>query len=584
MQCYYRYWQMVAMRKAIILKVLLLVLVGVLLSSFFASDTWRPSHSSLVESFNTTFWDAGIDYPPLEMNVSYSLNSTVGEVMVEEYDAFFNSHEFNGSMIKIHAVILKPPGEGLPAVLFLHGTGGSHVQLLPYGRELASRGYVVMLMDSPGCGNSSGPTSSPENTVDFSAGPYSAYYYHNVIAARRAITALSELPYVDPDAVAVSGVSMGGVATYLVAATDERVKAAIPVVASGYFDEIVMEGSLANFIVPTEVTLNDQAGMDLIRYFDCRAYAEQLSIPTLLLIGTHDEFFFIEAVNKTYSIIPCEKAINLAPNTGHAMPDDRWLVSSIIWLDHYLKGSNETLPSMPVPNAEPTNFYTSIRVTVPDPENVSVFYRDGLPGSLWVEQDLSSGDLIPMPLFPTTVSYFIGVKSNGTVVSTSPVYTVSVVPSIFVLSVAFLIAVMLVLFMNWRDEFLNTESDAMGLALFIAGIVIWTVAAFATSLPWVDFTGRTSVNLLQLWDKYALHFAPFAILMLGLFGSMLAFAVRIWLGGLALLFTFGWVYYYLIPLTSLSASAISLGFGAYVVGVCIAISFLIPAVLKIIRG
>jgi len=575
---------MVAMSKSVVLKVLLLVLVGVIFSSFLASDAWRSSPKSLVENFNTTFWDNGTTYPPLEMNVSYIGNTTVGGVVLDEYDAFFNSHFFNGTAIRIHAVILKPPGEDLPAVLLLHGTGGSHLQLIQYGRALSSHGYVVVLMDSPGCGLSSGPTSSPENTVDFSGGPYSAYYYHNVIAARRAITAISELPYVNPDAIAVSGASMGGVATYLVAATDGRVKAAIPVVASGYFDEIVMGGSFANFIVPPGANFNDQAVMDLIKYFDCRAYAANLSVPTLLLIGTHDEFFFIEAVNKTYSIIPCDKAINLAPNTGHAMPDNRWLVSSVIWLDHYLKGSSERLPSVPVPSAEPANFYTSIRIVVPDPENVSVFYRDGLPGSLWVEQDLSKGDLLPMPLFPTTVSYFIGIKSNGTIVSTSPVYQISVVPSAFVISLAFLVAVMLVLFINWREEVLGIEMDASSLLLFIAGLLIWIVAAFATSLPWIDFTGRTSVSLLQLWDRYALHFAPFALLLLGLFGSLLAFAARIWLGGLALLFTFGWVYYFLIPLTSLSPSVVSLGFGAYLVGICIAASFLIPAVLKIVRG
>lgn len=568
----------------LVVKVLLLVLVGVIFSSFLASDAWRSSPKSLVENFNTTFWDNGTTYPPLEMNVSYIGNTTVGGVVLDEYDAFFNSHFFNGTAIRIHAVILKPPGEDLPAVLLLHGTGGSHLQLIQYGRALSSHGYVVVLMDSPGCGLSSGPTSSPENTVDFSGGPYSAYYYHNVIAARRAITAISELPYVNPDAIAVSGASMGGVATYLVAATDSRVKAAIPVVASGYFDEIVMGGSFANFIVPPGANFNDQAVMDLIKYFDCRAYAANLSVPTLLLIGTHDEFFFIEAVNKTYSIIPCDKAINLAPNTGHAMPDNRWLVSSVIWLDHYLKGSSERLPSVPVPSAEPANFYTSIRIVVPDPENVSVFYRDGLPGSLWVEQDLSKGDLLPMPLFPTTVSYFIGIKSNGTIVSTSPVYQISVVPSAFVISLAFLVAVMLVLFINWREEVLGIEMDASSLLLFIAGLLIWIVAAFATSLPWIDFTGRTSVSLLQLWDRYALHFAPFALLLLGLFGSLLAFAARIWLGGLALLFTFGWVYYFLIPLTSLSPSVVSLGFGAYLVGICIAASFLIPAVLKIVRG
>lgn len=573
------------MSKATVLKVLLLILVGTIFSSFLASGIWRPSYPPAVQDFNTTFWDIGaVSSVPLEMNLSYIGNSTVGGVLLDEYDVFFSSHEYNGSMVRIHAVVLKPPGDDLPAVLLMHGTGGSYLQLLPYGRALASHGYVVMLMDSPGCGRSGGPGSSPENTVDFSSGPYSAYYYHNVVAASRAISALAELPYVNSSAIGVSGVSMGGVATYIVAAVDDRVKVAIPVVASGYFDEILMGGSLANFIIPAGLKANDSAALDLVRYFDCRAYAERLSVPTLMLIGTNDEFFFIEAVNKTYSLIPSDKAINLAPNTGHEMPDERWLVSTLVWLDHYLKGSNATLPQIPAPSAEPANFYTSIRILLPERGNISVFYRDGLPGSSWVEQDLSGTDLMPMPLFPTTVSYFLGARVNGTVVSTTPVYQISVIPSGFVIPLIFLIAVLVVLSINWRGE-VSIGSSGSGVSfLFLAGIAIWAIAAMATSLPWIEFSGRTSISLLQLWDKYALHLPPFALLMAGLFASLLAYAARLWVGGVALLLTFGWVYAYLMPLTTAGAGIVYLGWGAYLAGVCIALSFLIPAVLKILRG
>ncbi|MDI9644835.1 MAG: PhoPQ-activated protein PqaA family protein [Candidatus Verstraetearchaeota archaeon] len=574
------------MSKVMILKAMALIFLGVLLSAFLASDLWRSSYASPVSDFNTTFWNGSAEYPPLELEMTFSGNLTVGGVSVDEYDAFFSSHVYSGTLVRIHSILLKPPGDNLPAVLLLHDTNGSCLQLLDSGRALASQGYVVMLIDSPGCGLSTGPKPTPDAIANLTDGPFSAYIYHDVIAAKRALTVLSDLPYVDPDAIAVSGVSMGGVVTYILAAIDSRVKAAVPVVASGYLDELLWGGSLTNLILPPGLGLGNQTLLDLLRYFDCRAYASQLTSPTLVVAGTHDDFFFIEAVNKTYSLIRSEKALNIAPNAGQEALEDEWISSAVIWLDHHLKGFVGTLPRAPLASAEPANFYTSIKISLQETENanVSVFYRDGLPGSRWEEKELSDSDLIPMPFLPTTVSYYLGVKVNGTVVSTTPVYRISVVPSIFVASFVLLVSVGAVLLFNWRDEaYQNALADGFGSLLFLVGLMVWTIASVAMTFPWIEFGGRTSVSLLELWDRYALHFPPFALVLGGLFASLLAYARRMWLGGTAMLITFGWVYFCIATFTILGQS-VFLSWGAYLVGVCIAVSFIIPALLKILRG
>ncbi|MDI9643934.1 MAG: hypothetical protein QFX35_01795, partial [Candidatus Verstraetearchaeota archaeon] len=96
------------MSKVMILKAMELIFLGVLLSAFLASDLWRSSYASPVSDFNTTFWNGSAEYPPLELEMTFSGNSTVGGVSVDEYDAFFSSHVYSGTLVRIHSILLKP--------------------------------------------------------------------------------------------------------------------------------------------------------------------------------------------------------------------------------------------------------------------------------------------------------------------------------------------------------------------------------------------------------------------------------------------------------------------------------------------
>jgi cephalosporin-C deacetylase-like acetyl esterase len=576
------------MNKLVVLEVIALILIAMSFFSYLSYGGWNTAPTPLVTEFNTSFWNLDtINYPPLNTSLSYIGNRTVGETTIDTYDVFFNSHTFNGSTIRIHAVLLIPPGTDLPAILLLHGTGGSAEDMLPIGLESASRGYAVFAMDSPGCGNSTGPTSSPENTVNFEDGPYSAYYYQNVVAASRAITVLTTLPFVNGSSIAVCGASMGGVTTFILSAVDSRLKVAIPVVASGYFDDVAQRGSFANFIVPSSMNITDPDGLALIRYFDCRAYAANLSIPTLMLIGTHDEFFFLDAVNKTYALIPSDKALNLAPNHGHSLADG-WLNSANIWLDHYLKGQPPSLPVVSVPTAALINFYTSVKVDVsPSPGNytTSVFYRYGLPGSFWTEISLDKGETIPLLPLPTTMQYFLAVKANDTTVSTSPVYQIQTTSSYFYMIALFLLAFGLLLMINWRSElWAHISSDNVKSMLFAFGIIFWIIAAFSLALPWLNIPGKTSVSLLQMWDNYAIHLPTINILFVALLVALAGYAIRMWIGGILLLVPAVVIYYYIATFIIWSGGAFVFAWGAYLFAVLLGASLLIPAVVKIIRG
>ena len=576
------------MKKLVVIEIAALILVAMSFFVYLSYGSWNTTPPPLVTEFNTSFWNLDtINYPPLDTDLSYTGNRTIGGTTLETYDVFFNSHVFNGSTIRIHAVLLRPPGTDLPAILLLHWTGGSAEDMLPFGLELASRGYTVIAMDSPGCGNSTGPTSGPANIVNFQDGPYSAYYYQNVVAASRAITVLTTLPYVNGGAIGASGAAMGGVTTFIVSAVDNRVKVAVPVVASGYFDDIVQRGSFAGFIVPSSMKITDPDGLALIRYFDCRAYAARLNIPTLMLIGTHDEYFFLDAINKTYAMIQSDKAINLAPNHGHSFAVG-WLDSTTIWLDHYIKGQPQSLPVPPVPTAEPINFFTSVKVNVPPSSGnytTSVYYRYGLPGSLWAEISLDKGETIPLLPLPTTVQYFLAVKANGTSLSTSPVYQVQTTSSYFFVTFLFLLALGLLLAINWRTElWAHIRSDNLRSTLFALSMIFWIVAAVSLSLPWIDIPGKTSISLIQMWDNYAIHLPTIYILFIALLASLAGYAIRMWIGGAILLVPAVILYYYLLVFIVVLAKAFIFTCGAYIFGICVGVSLLIPAIMKIVRG
>ncbi len=68
--------------------------------------------------------------------------------------------------------------------------------------------------------------------------PRSSSWYHWALVARRALTVLSYHPKVDRERLGIFGVSIGGTLCWLVAATDERVKTAVPIYGCGYnFDK-----------------------------------------------------------------------------------------------------------------------------------------------------------------------------------------------------------------------------------------------------------------------------------------------------------------------------------------------------------
>ncbi len=143
-----------------------------------------------------------------------------------------------------------PAGEKLPAVLYVcghssRGRNGGKTAFQSHGIWLAKHGYICLIVDTLQLGEIAGihhGTYNRERWSWHSRGYTSAGVecWNGV----RGIDYLISRADVDPERLAVTGISGGGAATFWIAAADERIKVAIPV--SGMAD---LEAYVGNRVI-----------------------------------------------------------------------------------------------------------------------------------------------------------------------------------------------------------------------------------------------------------------------------------------------------------------------------------------------
>lgn len=167
------------------------------------------------------------------------------------------------------ANLFVPDGEGpFPAVIIMSGhspNGRLYEKYQAVGQTLALNGYVSLNIDPWGAGERTTTHGVFEyhganlgaSLMDIGETLMGMQLTDNI----RGVDLLASLPFVDSKNIGATGASGGGNQTMYLAALDERVKAAVPVVSVGTFESYVMRNNCICELLPDGLTYTEEAGL-----------------------------------------------------------------------------------------------------------------------------------------------------------------------------------------------------------------------------------------------------------------------------------------------------------------------------------
>jgi predicted dienelactone hydrolase len=195
------------------------------------------------------------------------------------------------------------PRDGtFPLVVFSHGFGAHRRQSTFLCTHLASHGYVVAAMDHTGNtifetvqmmmqAQMGGPPPDPVGILSeiIPARPLDVTYVID-----RLVAGLDGVPAIDPERIGMSGHSFGGWTTLMVAGSDRRVRAALPLAPAGGWTTLPAE--------PLQRALSFDWGRD---------------VPTLFLVADSDTILPLRGMHELLERTMSPKRMVVLTNADH---------------------------------------------------------------------------------------------------------------------------------------------------------------------------------------------------------------------------------------------------------------------------
>jgi Acetyl xylan esterase (AXE1) len=162
-----------------------------------------------------------------------------------------------------------PDGKGpFPGVVGMHGhwlQGRLAERIQSRGHTLAKNGYVSLQVDAFG----SGERSTEHGEYEYHGAGLGGALFNigeslmgsQIIDNMRAVDLLCSLDYVDSNKIGATGASGGGNQTMWLAALDERITAAVPVVSVGTFESYIMRSNCVCECLPNGLTFTEESGV-----------------------------------------------------------------------------------------------------------------------------------------------------------------------------------------------------------------------------------------------------------------------------------------------------------------------------------
>ncbi|HLJ55247.1 MAG TPA: alpha/beta fold hydrolase [Chthonomonadaceae bacterium] len=320
-------------------------------------DLWSPARAGTVSlaAFRKAFDRPRVPLEPQSV-ASEAKNGLVHEKVTVASEA--------GVRVPL-LIVRKPDAAGrLPAIVCLHGLGGSKEGMSGYLEEFARRGFVGVALDARYHGDRSGDLTKAM-IASYRIGKERPYLWDTVWDTWRALDYLQARPDVDGKRLGVMGISLGGHTTWMVSA-DPRVKVAVPIISvCSWRWQLAHEGykqRVANLQGAFDAVRNDLGEKTVTpkvvaaawaRWmpgipdrFDCQdILAAMAPRPLLILGGDSDAVAPIEGAREAIAVIQAayERAraadrlqVVIAEHSGHAVTAAHEK-AMYAWFDRWLK-------------------------------------------------------------------------------------------------------------------------------------------------------------------------------------------------------------------------------------------------------
>lgn len=233
-----------------------------------------------------------------------------------------------------------PPGTKLPAMVLVHGGGGT--AFAEWVRLWTGRGYAALAMDTCGCVPRGEygkwerhPDGGPAGWGGFDQAdqpPGDQWPYHAVSAVVLGHSLLRSFPEVDPERIGLTGISWGGYLTCITAGVDRRFVFAAPVYGCGFLGE-------NSAWLDTFTGMGPEKTARWLELWDPPVYLKNAAMPMLWVNGTNDFAYPMDSWRKSHRLPPGEKTLCLRVRMPHGHGGAGENPEEIhVFADHLLKG------------------------------------------------------------------------------------------------------------------------------------------------------------------------------------------------------------------------------------------------------
>jgi cephalosporin-C deacetylase-like acetyl esterase len=241
---------------------------------------------------------------------------------------YYESVPWRGKPTRVFAYYGAPAGKKLPAMVLIHGGGGT--AFAEWVRLWNARGYAAIAMDTGGMrperaaadklwnpARAHHEFGGPEGWGGFAAveePKEDQWSYHAVAAAVLGHSLLRSMPEVDASRIGVTGISWGGYLTNIVAGIDGRFRFAAPVYGCGYLGED--SAWLKNF-----AEMGPERAAKWLGWWDPSVYLPGAKMPMLWVTGTNDFAYPFGSLQKSYRLATGPRTLAIRVRMKHGHPD-----------------------------------------------------------------------------------------------------------------------------------------------------------------------------------------------------------------------------------------------------------------------